>query len=432
MEQSIISKIKNAPTEPGVYIFYGKRSEKPKFYPNNSNTSLYIGKAANLRNRLKSYLKVTDIKTESLNQEAIKLDYVVLRSDIEALIEESRLIKELKPKYNILWRDDKSYLYVAFTREKFPKVFITHSNLKPKTKHLKPQLIGPFTDGNALRFVMKLLRRYFPYCTCLRSHLRDCLNAQIGLCLGFCCKKDVLTRQNAAEYRRNIKMIKAILRGQSKKLLKTIKDEKEKMALEKILAHREFLTDANNNNVNDAKKAPSQNSHFNSHFLNRFHRVECYDISNLAGKEAVGAMTVLVKSEMLNGTWVADKSQWRKFKIKSAPTRDDPRMIYEVVSRRLNHPEWPYPNLMIIDGGITQLSAARKAISNSKFPMPTGRQVISKQIKVISFAKPQQKIIGWDNPPPEIKKLVEQAIYQTHNFVIRYHRQVRRKSFLGI
>src|SRR3989338_5795621 len=134
MKQSIISKIKSAPKKPGIYIFYSQK--KP----------LYIGKASNLRNRLKSYLKVTDLKTQSLNNEASELKYLVLRSEIEALIEESRLIQKLKPKYNVLWMDDKSYHHVAFTQERFTKIFITHKSLNPKRYTLNPILIGPFTD----------------------------------------------------------------------------------------------------------------------------------------------------------------------------------------------------------------------------------------------------------------------------------------------
>src|SRR3989344_5983292 len=156
MKEAIIQKIKAAPTEPGVYIFrHGK-------------TVLYIGKAANLRARLRSYLKINDLKTKSLHEEADNLEYTVLRSEIEALIEESRLIKSLKPKYNILWMDDKTYSYVYFTKENFPRVFIGHNNLKPKLGKLKiGAKIGPFTDGGALRIVLKLLRRSLPYCTCL-------------------------------------------------------------------------------------------------------------------------------------------------------------------------------------------------------------------------------------------------------------------------
>ncbi|KKU94776.1 MAG: Excinuclease ABC, C subunit domain protein [Parcubacteria group bacterium GW2011_GWA1_48_11b] len=400
MKQSIVEKIKTAPRCPGVYIFRSPRNV------------LYVGKAVNLRNRLKSYLAITDIKTQSLDQEAERLDYITLRSEIEALIEESRLIKKLKPKYNVLWRDDKSYLYVALTRlpagrqgQSFPKVFITHQNLKIER-------IGPFTDGKALRLVMKILRKHYPYCTCPKPHLRDCINAQIGRCLGICCQRDANLQMHADAvntYKRNIRAIKTILRGQNKKLLKTLTNDKEREALETIFRHKEFLQ-----------------NHDSSEFPEGY-RAECYDMSNFAGKEAVGAMTVLVKKD---GAWMPDKNSYRKFKIKSLPAGrqerrglDDPRAIAEILSRRLNHPEWPYPDLIIIDGGLTQYRAALRVAA--QYPAAS-------KIKIISFAKPEQKIIGENNPSEELRKLVEEAIYRTHHFVIRYHRNVRRRELFDI
>ena len=415
MNVNVIEKIKSAPKDPGVYIFY------------RGNKVLYIGKAANLRARLKSYLKITDIKTRSLHEESDRLEYIVLRSDIEALIEESRLIKSLKPKYNIVLRDDKSYSYVVFTKEAFPKVFVSHKNPKVKNLRLKIEMIGPFTDVGALRLVMRLLRRQFPYCTCFQTHFRDCLNAQMGRCAGVCCKKDN-TKSNAG-YKKNIRKIKMVLRGQSparnashseaggQKLLKIIKDPKEREALNNIFEHRTYI-EAGGHAVSEER------------FLADITKVECYDNSHLAGKEAVGALTALVKKD---NDWQPDKNSYRKFKIKTAPTQDDPRMMGELISRRLNHPEWPYPDLIIIDGGLTQFRAARAALASSKFP------VQSLKIKLISFAKPHKLVYGIRNndiPTPllelskELRELIDRAIYQTHSFVIRYHRQVRNKEFL--
>lgn len=463
MSTEVQAKIETSPKDPGVYIFYYK------------NQPLYVGKASNLKNRLRSYLKITDIKTQSLHEEATRLDYLTLRSEIEALIEESRLIKELKPKYNILWRDDKSYLYVAITRHSAmtrnsaPKIFVTHKNLKTRLAKFKVQLIGPFTDGNALRLAMKTIRRYFPYCTCLRPHFRECLNAQIGRCAGFCCLKttSVIAREakiatpatavrarddGRKEYARNIRKIKMILTGQSKKLLKTLTDPKEHEALGIIFEHREFLGavgefsrsggntassehpagdlarpvryqfKTNGKSPRGKKGLPQEQTYSGSE--KQFpdgSKIECYDNSNFAGKEAVGAMTALVKKD---NVWMPDKNSYRKFKIKTTPTRDDPRMIYEVVSRRLNHPEWAYPDLIIIDGGITQLNAALKAQMDCQNPE-------AKKIKITSFPKPQRVLLGWPNAPKEILELAERAIYQTHNFVIRYHRQVRNKELFA-
>lgn len=414
MKQSIAAKIKNAPESPGVYIFY------------NRETPIYIGKANSLKNRLRSYLKIGDLKTEAIDKETTKLKFILLRSEIEALIEESRLIKEFKPQYNILWRDDKSYLYVALTRQRWPKVFITHKNLKTGNLKLKTEMIGPFTDRTALRLTLKTIRRYFPYCTCTRNHLRDCLNAQMGKCFGFCCKTDKehldAASHNSREnsnfshrmYQKNIQAVKAILRGQSKALLKTLKNEQERAALEKIFEHQPYINSDTNTKIhtNDANK------------IHRWSKIECYDISNFAGKEAVGAMTVLIQDPG-SADWRPDKSQWRKFKIKSAPTRDDPKMIAEILKRRLNHPEWPLPNLIIIDGGITQYNAAKKVLLASGYWL--------NPVRLISFAKPQKKIIGVNSPSPapKLQKIIEKAIYQTHNFVIRYHRKLRNKNFLN-
>ncbi|MEK7146852.1 MAG: hypothetical protein AAB772_01205 [Patescibacteria group bacterium] len=153
------------------------------------------------------------------------------------------------------------------------------------------------------------------------------------------------------------------------------------------------------------------------YLFEKFERAEAYDISHLSGREAVGAMTAWVKK---NGVWEADKKSWRKFKIRTAPKSDDPRAIAEVINRRFNHPEWPFPDLVIIDGGLTQLRAAVQVIKRIK------------TIKVISFAKPNKLIYGLSLEPLKLKevssdlaKLIQKAIYFTHNFAIRYHRRLR-------
>lgn len=392
MLTAIIKKVKSATKYPGVYIFY--RNQEP----------LYIGKASNLKNRLQNYLKITDIKTESLHREANKLELIKLSSNIEALITESKLIKELKPKYNVLWRDDKNYFYVAITKEKFPRIFATHQPQKlSDTKY-----IGPFTDGNSLKAILRLLRRYFPYCTC-KPHLRLCLNSQINNCPGYCCNKQITaTKQQIFSYKKNINKIKNILTGKDRKFIRQLKDPYELLVLEKIWQHEPYLE------KNKSLKA---------------NKVECYDNSHLSGKEAVGAMTAWKKE---NGSWTADKNMWRKFKIRGHYTQDDPRMMGEIVSRRLNHPEWSYPDLMIIDGGITQFRAAKKALGKKQLVIND-----KQKIKLISFAKPNQEVYGIKNLPVPIsdlpadtQKMIRMAIQNTHNFVIRYHRKIRERKFI--
>ncbi len=376
MNKLVSKKIKTAPQIPGVYIFY------------KNSLPLYIGKASNLKNRLQSYLKITDIKNKILNEEANKLKLIKLRSPVEALIAEANLIKTLKPQYNVLWRDDKNYFYVGFTppflrqladsegqaKKKLLRISITH---QPKNN----DVIGPFTDGKALRLILKIIRRRYPYCTCLQTHLRSCLNAQIGNCLDYCCRENA---KSDTQYLKNIKIIKQVLMGKKMNILNKIIKSSESWAFENIYEHIPFL------NTNNAEKA--------------FQKIECYDISHFSGKEAVGAFTVLVNK---NGNWESDGNQFRKFRIKNTNTRNDPQMISEILSRRLNHPEWPYPNLIIIDGGITQYNAAKKIAGN---------------LPLISFAKPNKKIFGKTNLPKEI---IEKAIEQTHRYVLNFHRHLR-------
>ena len=164
-------QIKKAPQNPGIYSFKNKKGE-----------FLYIGKAKNLKNRLKQYLnsKIHSPFIEQLLNEAKKLETRTTNSEIEALILESKLIKEKRPKYNIMLRDDKQYFYIAFTKEEFPKIFLTH-------QLLNNEYIGPFTDGVALKTTLRLLRRIFPYCSCKQTHHNLCLNYHIGKCPGYCC-----------------------------------------------------------------------------------------------------------------------------------------------------------------------------------------------------------------------------------------------------
>ncbi|MDP3999579.1 MAG: GIY-YIG nuclease family protein [bacterium] len=447
MNPQVIQKIKTAPRDPGVYIFYQGR------------TPLYIGKASNLKNRLQNYLKITDWKNEVLHQEADRLKLVKLRSNIEALITESQLIKTLKPKLNTLWKDDKNYFYVAITREKFPRIFITHQPYKIRNSNIETRnkskiqnpndknvsdfefrasnldCIGPFTDGQSIKAVLRLLRKSFPYCACFQPHLRLCLNAQIGNCLGYCCNQNLkATQAQISKYKNNVRKIKNILAGKDKKFIAKLKDPYELLVLEKIWQHEPYLDKIPNYKLQNPNKLQNQNDKNVSDFGFRasdFSRIECYDNSHLSGKEAVGAMTAWKKTEL---GWIADKNSWRKFKIQGQYTEDDPRMMSEMLTRRFNHSEWLYPDLVIIDGGITQFNAAKTALGKSQI---TNYKL--QTLKVISFAKPKKLVYGWgkyplplNQLPPELQKILELAIAQTHNFVRRYHRRVRQKSFLNL
>ena len=438
-----ISGPKNIPVSSGVYIF---RCLK---------TPIYIGKAANLKKRVSSYFRknVSD-KIKQLLREATSLDWIETSSKIEAFLKEAGLIKKFKPKYNIVLRDDKNYFYVGITKEEFPKVFITHQpyknqNLKIKNQNDSKQIasqfngaskvkfkidyIGLFTSGASLKIVLKILRRIFPYCTCKNLHKRPCLNSQIGKCFGYCCVS-AHSSSNITEYQKSIKNVESVLSGHSKKLLRHLKKEMkavvkkqefEKAAklrdqvagLENIFSHRFFLADGLRKNLQDYWPKIEKDLKVILNTKNHILRIEGYDISNISGKEATGSMVVFMKGSPA-------KTEYKKFRIKTVRGISDVDMLKEIVSRRLNHPEWPWPDFMLIDGGRAQLNAILSVLKIKKF-WP--------RIVIAALAKKEEELyipgrpfpLPLKNLPPALAQFLQRVRDESHRFVRAYHHKLR-------
>lgn len=430
-----MQKPKQIPTKSGVYIFRGAQ-QKP----------LYIGKAGNLKKRLASYwLKNASSKTQRLVREATSLAWQETESEIEALILEARLIKQYVPKYNVLMRDDKNYFFVGITREEFPRIFITHQpNLHNQQlttdnrQRIKNLYIGPFTSGNALKITLRLLRRIFPYCTCKTVHKRQCLNAEIGRCLGYCCdKRKTPNAERKNEYQKNIKNIIAVLRGKKQKLLvelkkrmreKSRKQEYEQATLlrnqiaglEEIFAHKivlELPRKEANWSALEQKIRPLLGA------AGPIRRIEGYDISNISGTDATGSMVIFTNGK-------PDKKECRTFRIKTVRGANDPAMLGEVIARRLRHPEWRYPDLIIIDGGRAQLTAAQAAarirgIRGSFVP-----------IRVVALAKREEELYTEKRKAPIPLKTIDRGILhlfqavrdEAHRFAKKYHHKLRKRK----
>lgn len=416
----ILKKIVKAPEKPGVYIF-----------KNNQGEVLYIGKAKRLKNRLKSYLSSNSLKIKKLLEESYDIEWIETNSEGEAILKESELIKKFNPPFNHLLRDDTNFFYVIFTKELFPKVIITHQPYK----YAYSEIIGPFLEGTALKSTLHIIRKFLPFCTCKNFHYRECLNSNLNLCFGYCCQKQAkYEKQDIKNYQKNLKLIKNILKGDfqnlKKQLLSQIKNNltrnqlenalrlkkaylaikkveeqsnliKEKEKIEVDTELRKILTDLKN--LLKLKKIPE--------------KIEVYDISHFAGREKVGIMVSFVNGEY-------NPELKRKFKIKSTPTANDPKMIYEIIKRRLKHLEWGLPDLIVVDGGQAQRNFAEKAIQEFNF-----------QIKIISFAKPKQEIyyaknkkpIPLQNLPPTLQKFIKRLDLTAHKNVIKYHRKRREK-----
>ncbi len=407
------------PSSPGIYFFLDHKGK-----------ILYIGKAANLRKRLSSYfLKEVSEKVFWLKQEAKKLQILPLNSEIEALIKEAAFIKSYRPKYNILFRDDKNYFFVVFSKETFPRIFITHQINRQKNRKLKiSEILGPYVDGRALKITLRLIRKIFPYCSCKKPHARTCLQNQLGLCPGYCCKKNSNpTFSQIKLYAKNIRNIKQILAGKStklqKELEKNLKRAAEKMQFEeaakirdqlkglsKILEHRGIIQNESKRKIKSILKLPQ--------------RIECYDASVLSAKNAVGAMTVFVNGK-------AETSGWRLFKMRYQGRPNDPKQIQEMIERRLLHLEWPLPNLIIVDGGIPQLKAAQQAIkkANLKIPVIAIAKGKKKQERIVQDSPPIVKSLA--EIPEELANTLRRIRDATHRFSINYHRRLRKKELFG-
>lgn len=454
MNQAGLKKlVSSSPLNPGVYTFSGSNGK-----------ILYIGKASNLKSRLNSYLKTDDSRIQKMIDSARSLKLLKTDSDIEALILESRLIKKFRPQFNIMMRDDKQYFYVGFTKETFPKIFLTHQpnqflifnykflrkskNSKFKinnSKSAQAYFVGPFTDGNTLKSTLRFLRRIFPYCTCKQLHNNFCLNYHIGKCLGYCCLKKPEPQGSTLKksqgrtldsYRKNIKAIKNILSGKKESLMKNLEKDMARLAkkgaLEKAIELRDKITNLkrifeNARLIKNSDILKAYRSELESllKIQKPIIRIEGYDISNIQGANATGSMVTFI-----NGR--PDKNFYRKFKIYGKRTPDDTAMLREVLERRLKHEEWPFPDLILIDGGKGQVNTAVKTLNKMAVKIPVVG--ISKNERHVGHQLiiPGQKSASWrtfplTKLPPADRSLLLTIDSEAHRFAISYYRKLHRK-----
>ncbi|KKP98982.1 MAG: Excinuclease ABC C subunit domain protein [Parcubacteria group bacterium GW2011_GWC1_38_17] len=456
MISNLKKQLNKIPVLSGVYLF-----------KDNKRKIIYIGKAINLRVRIKSYFsqKLYGLKASMLTEIA-KIDYEITDTEIDALILESQLIKKYRPKYNVMLKDDKNYFYVVFTSGEFPKLFITHqpqkveslkfkvkSEAKIKNKNLQSknkfqisnfrlQVLGPYTDGQALKTTLRYLRKVFPYCTCKNQHEILCLKSHLGLCVGVCCLKQrrginaELTRKNSEfkkAYAKNIEIIINILSGKRKNILRKLEKEMKIAAKREDFEKAAFLRNKISalNNVFQHKIIGVKDYDPRNHggrasiiaardeisriFGIKINRIEFYDVSNISGQLATASMAVF-DGERIN------RSKYRKFKIKTIFGADDPAMMREILTRRLNHKEWGTPELIIVDGGISQFGVAQKVLKNSK-------------IKGASLAKNPDRLfvsslkqISLKDLSRDLSLFLRNLRDEAHRFAIAYHRKLRSKK----
>lgn len=317
---------KKAPIKPGVYFWLDKKKKV-----------LYVGRASILKNRLSQYfLKNVNSKTREMVSLATDLEYLVCDTLLESIVLEAKYIKQYWPKYNIVDRDDRSFLYLIITNSDYPRPLIVRGQDLKKFPQNKAKVFGPYQSRTLLENALRLIRKIFPWSNCQANSGRACFDYQIGLCPGTC-----LGKIKAKDYQKNIKNLELLLKGEKKKLITKLKKENPgQLKALKQLQDVSLLT--------KEKDLKEEN----------LHRIETYDISHFGGKESYGSMVVFENGE-------AQKNEYRLFKIKEAPAGDDERALREVLLRRLKHQEWLKPDLIVIDGGRPQISFIKKEFSRN-------------------------------------------------------------------
>ena len=422
--------MRGLPSKPGVYI-----------YKDAKNKVIYVGKAKDLKKRVSSYFsnKALDAKTLKLVAEINSLDYIPVTSEIEAFLLESAIIKKHQPFYNIKLLDDKSYPYISITKNDNPAVLVVRN-----TKSKNAYYFGPYTDSKAVKVVLKLLRRIFPYQSVKNHAKRKCLYYHLGL-----CPCVLALPENLETYKKNLSRIRKFLKGESKSLINDlIKEQKDHIKNEEfekaseIQGKIEYINHITSENYDPFRYLEQPDYYYKrvtdektslENILKPYFgelnlkRIECYDISNFSGKEATGSMVVFI-----NG----DKSgkDYRRFKIKTKDTPDDFFMMKEMLSRRFKSKGWDEPDLVVIDGGKGQVSSALVALVTR-----------GKQIPLIGLAKREETIVipqkqmGQKLEFLEIKlskdtggiNLLRRIRDEAHRFAITYHRLLRKKRMIN-
>ncbi|MEK7597562.1 MAG: GIY-YIG nuclease family protein [Patescibacteria group bacterium] len=419
------SQINNLPDTIGLYLF------------KNNGVINYIGKSVNIKVRVSSHLENAKIdnKEKLIVNNSNMIETILTESEFKALILEAKLIRELQPKYNSIWKDDKSLLYIKITiKDEFPKV-----GLVRKESDKQNLYFGPFSSVRIAEKIINDIRRIIPFCTQKKISNKACFYSKIGLCnpcpnvIANC--KDEACLVSTKQYKKNIKQVISILRGNVKVIINglntqlniLIKNNQYEQAIiirNKIFRFNRLLNlkddleyFLNNNEKNLEELLVILKKYFPK--LNNLDRIETYDISNSGLKQAVGSMVVMKNNQI-------DKKEYRKFKIRQVGLRSDFDRLKEVINRRLKE-KWSVPNLIIIDGGRPQIKAILKIFESNK-----------KIIPLIGIAKnPDRVIVGVEGFPNLFLKNDSQVLNvirllrdESHRFAHKYHLFLRSKDFL--
>jgi excinuclease ABC subunit C len=435
--QAIRETIRTFPAAPGLY-----------FMKDADDKVLYIGKAKNLRSRAGSYFQPGANLAESRGPWIVEMvsrtatvEYLQTESEVDAILQEARLIKDIHPPYNSDLKDAKTFPYLEVTtRQEFPGVYVTRSPQDSRNK-----LFGPFTSAKELRQVMNVLQKIFKFRTCnldisskdeKRRFFRPCLLYNIRQCTAPCGD-----RVSKTEYRVQIKELVTFLQSKRSVVLRDMKKKMEAasaaMDFETAAVYRDRIRLIENLDKRGTVEGNVQPEVFagdptealaklqiilGSRQLIRI--IEGFDIAHLAGQETVGSMVQFIDGRPF-------KEGYRRFRIKTVKGIDDYASLKEIVTRRYQRAmagEELWPDLVLIDGGIGQLHAAEEAFRQMNAPVPKLASIAKKE--EIVYIHGHEKPLKLPAHSP-VRKLLQYVRDEAHRFAQHYHHILRKKKTLN-
>ncbi len=422
--ENVAARLRELPDKPGCYLMRDRRG-----------AIIYIGKAVSLRKRVRSYfragtLRRADPKLRGLVRAVADIDWIVQRSEAHAVIAEGQLIKEYKPRYNVDFKDDKRFPLLRLDVDQpFPKLTLCRFRREDGA-----QYFGPYRASRAARVAHEFVEKTFGLRRCRPripgpDNYRHCIDDIVRFCSAPC-----IGRVTAAEYRERVQEAAAFLRGERPEYLKTLRAEMEQAGAERDYERAAALRDTllpltaavkeraiRAGGMTHASMDVAAGAAALRVILRLAHdprSIEAYDISNISGTYAVGAMVCARDG-------VPQRNRYRRFRIRTVEGSDDPAMMAEMLNRRferLRREDGAPPDLVLIDGGLTQLRAVRRALDDGGWRAVPVAALAKRfeELYVTDHEKPVR--LPADSPALRILRVLRD---ESHRFALAYHRRLR-------
>ncbi len=438
MDDKQLSAIKKLiatfPKEPGVYLM-----------KDIDGRVLYIGKAKDLRSRVSSYFQPS---ADLLNtrgpdicrmiDKVVDIDTIECDSEVDALLKEARLIKDVQPPHNAMLKDDKTFPYIEITTsDDFPGIYVTRT-----PRHKGSKLYGPFPSAPSIRDAVNAMQKAFKFRTCelvikeedeTRRFFRPCILHAIKQCTAPCAA--IISKE---EYKKDIDRLKKFLASKRTSLIKQLKNEMEAASADQRFEEAARCRDqikaieslALSGDVNEDVQPelyytdPSRGLEKLADLLGLDippRSMECIDIAHIQGAETVGALICFIDGKPF-------KAGYKRFGIKTVEGVDDYASIKEVIQRRYRYAaegDELYPDIILIDGGLGQLHAGLDAFSEMNIRPPMVISLAKREEEVFIQKKSAPIRLGRNNPA---LKLLQQMRDEAHRFAQHYHHVLRKKK----